>query len=266
MGATPMSEALARSAPPVEEAWLELVQQQVGQSLLELLELPDEVRLDAQWARALEHVRAYAVRPAWRGRAALLLAGYCLARGSATVPARLWRFSAGLELLHLSQALHDEVTEGGVPRPEAVALAPLLASGPTGGHLAVVVGDHLFARALETLVGTSLPGAGEASQYALRLLRASYVGPYRMRQGGALAERGGVRQALRHARLRMVHGGLASSLVCGAMLAGADDALRLRLARVGCGAALSLELGAQLSALFAPSGDFARGHCTFHRL
>ena len=259
MGPTPMIAALARPAPPVEEAWLEVVRAQVTHSLGELLELPDEVRLDTQWARALEQVRAYVARPAWHGRAALMLAGYCLARGSTTVPARLWRFAAGLELLHVARAIHDEV----MGPPCLGALSPVLSPGSTGDHLAVVVGDHLFARALETMLGTSLPGATQAGQYCLRLARTSAVGDYRMRQGGALAGQGGVRQTLRLVQLRVVRDGLASALVCGALLAGADEPLRLRLARVGCNAGLARELNEELSRLLGPSGDFVQGHCTF---
>lgn len=263
MGTMPLNAPMPWPAAPVEEAWGEQVQAQVAGTLRELLELPDEVRLDVQWAQALECVRAYVARPGWRGHAALLLAGHGVARGSSTVPARLWRFAAGLELLHVCRALHDEVVEQDSLVRSAPLLQPLLAPSPTGAHLAVVVGDHLFARAFETMLSSSLPGAPEATRYCLRMDRASVAGEVRMMKAGVLGERGGVRQALRLARLRGLRRGLAPALVCGAMLGGADEGLRLRLARVGCGLGLALELGEQLAGLFDSPRDFTRGRCTF---
>ncbi|AKJ00239.1 geranylgeranyl diphosphate synthase type I [Archangium gephyra] len=272
MGLTPFTVAAPMPAPSVEQAWLQLVQARVDASLTELLELPDESRLDIRWTQALGHVREYVSRPTWRVRPALLLAGYCLARGSASVPAGLWRFAAGLELLHACMAIHDDTAEQSVLRRGGLTLHHQLAPGATGQHLSVVVGDHLFARAMETLLGSELPGATQASQYYLKLCRYSAVGRYvELQRGGACLSAGGVLQAWRLARLRMVREGLAPALVCGAMLAGADAELRLRLARVGCHVGLAYELREELLGLFgearvgvrAPRCDFLRGRRTF---
>jgi geranylgeranyl diphosphate synthase, type I len=267
MGPTPFIAAAPRLAPSVERAWLALVQAQVEGALGELLALPDEARLDEGWAKALGQARAQLARSTQRTRPALLLAGYCLARGSTAVPAGLWRFVAGLELLHASRVLHCDVLAFSRPRPEGAPLHARLAPGPTGGHLAVIVGDHLFARALEVMMEADMPGAVQASQYCLRMDRSTVPGLFRREQGGGLAERGGVRQALRLARLRMVREGLATSLVCGAMLAGAEESLRLRLARVGCGLGLATLLRQESASLFevpwGGPGDFALGRCTF---
>ncbi|ATB30870.1 farnesyltranstransferase [Melittangium boletus] len=249
MGLMPFISPLPLPAPSVERAWVALVRAQVEGVLAGLLELPDEVRLDAQWAEALVRVRGVVLRPAERSRAALLLAGYCLARGSTVVPAGLWRFAAGLELLHACQALHADPT----------VLSARLAPERTGEQLAVVVGDHLFARALETMLEAGVPGAVEASEYCLRLHRVTTAGLFRAEQGGGLLEPGGVSRALRLVRLRAVREGLASSLVCGAMLAGADGDARLRLARVGCGVGLAVGLRQE----GAGWAGFARGRCAF---
>lgn len=78
---------------PLEQAWLQLVQTEVETSLAELFELPDEAGLDVRWTQALTQARAYTLRPAKRLRPALVMAGHCLARGSAVVPSGLWRFA-----------------------------------------------------------------------------------------------------------------------------------------------------------------------------
>ena len=241
MEPTPSLTAPARPAPSVEQAWLSLVQAQVRTALAEALVLPDEGRLDEGWSQALGQLRGLVARPAQRLRPALLLAGYCLARGSTTVPPGLWRFVAGLELMHTCRHVHAEVMESGrggecAGVRAARGGAPLharLAPEPTGAHLAVVVGDHLFARAMEVMMEAEVPGALEAAQYCLRLERTTAAGHFRQEQGGVLAEQGGVWRAFRLAQLRAVREGLASALVCGAMLAGAEDGLRLLLARVG---------------------------------
>ncbi|HEY0096966.1 MAG TPA: polyprenyl synthetase family protein, partial [Archangium sp.] len=234
--------------------------------------LPDEARLDIRWTQALGHVREYVLRPVLRMRPALLLAGYCLARGSASVPAGLWRFAAGLELLHAFQGIHDDAGEQTVLRRGGLTLHHVLAPGPTGQHLSVVVGDHLFARAMETLLGSELPGAAQATQHYLRLCRYTSVGRYvDLEQGGVRLGRGGVVQAMRLARMKMVREGLCPALVCGAMLAGAEQEVRLRLARVGCGVGLAHELREELLGLFGeprvaarvPRCDYMLGRRTF---
>jgi geranylgeranyl diphosphate synthase, type I len=256
MGLTPFLSSLPLAAPSVEQAWLALVRTQVDRVLEDLLLLPDEVRLDAGWAQALTHVRAHILCPSTRMRPALVLAGHCLARGSTVVPAGVWRFAAGLELLHASLAVHDEVLARRPGTPgDARTLPARLGYGHTGNHLSVVVGDHLFARAMEAMLEADVPGAVRAGEYCLRLARVSSASLFCGEQGGDLLAPGGVRRAWAFTRLRMMRAGLASSLICGAMLGGADEALRLRLARVGCGVGLAVELRQEAWGLL----DFPRG-------
>jgi geranylgeranyl diphosphate synthase type I len=256
--------------PSVEQAWLKLVQAQVEASLLELLELSDESRLDTQWTRTLEQVREYVLRPSRRVRPALLLAGYCLARGSAAVPAGLWRFAAGVELLHTFLVIHDDMTGQAALRHGGLALHHLLAPGRVGHDLAVVVGDHLFARALETMLGSGLPGSTRATRYYLRMFRHTTVGQY-LDMGPKPLGEVSVARALRVARLKTARQGFCAPLPCGAMLAGADMALQLRMARVGDQAGLAWQLRQDVSCLFEnarPSGmmgdcDFTQGRRSF---
>jgi geranylgeranyl diphosphate synthase type I len=270
MGLTSFTAASPLPAPSMEQAWLKLVQAQVEASLVELLELPDEARFDLRWTRALEQVREYVLRPCRRMRPALLLSGYCLARGSVAVPAGLWRFAAGLELLHAFLTIHDDVMDQTALRHGGLALHHQLAPGRQGMDLAVVMGDHLFARAMETMLGSGLPGAVRACQFYLRVYRHASVGRFldvRLASPGEV----GVLQALRMGRLLAVRQGLCTPLVCGAMLAGADEGLRLRMARVGDLVGLVWWLREDLRGLFGDSRasgpevdrDFTRGRCGF---
>jgi geranylgeranyl diphosphate synthase type I len=270
MGQLPHIAAPPMPAPSVEQAWLKLVQAQVEASLLELLELPDESRLDMRWTRTLEQVREYVLRPNRRMRPALLLAGYCLAKGSAAVPAGLWRFAAGLELLHTFYVIHDDLAAQAALRHGGLAMHHLLAPGRVGQDLAVVVGDHLFARALETMLGSELPGAARATQYYLRVFRHTSVGQYLDLGLSPLGEVN-VLRALRVTRLKTARQGLCAPLPCGAMLAGADMGLQLRMARMGDQVGLAWQLRQDLSCLFETaraSGtmadcDFTQGRRTF---
>jgi geranylgeranyl diphosphate synthase, type I len=270
MGLTPFITTPSRRAPPMEQAWLKLVRAQMEASLAELLELPDEARFDKRWTRALEQVREYVLRPCQRLRPALLLAGYCLARGTAAVPAGLWRFAAGLELLQAFLTIHDDVVEQTALRHGGLALHHRLAPGRQGMDLAVVMGDHLFARAMETMLGSGLPEGARTCQFYLRVYRHASAGRFLDLKFASPGEVG-VLQALRVGRLRAVRQGLCTPLVCGAMLAGADEVLRLRMARVGDLVGRVWCLRGDLWGLFGDSCasdpevdcDFTRGRCTF---
>jgi geranylgeranyl diphosphate synthase type I len=77
--------------------------------------------------------------------------------------------------------------------------------------------------------------------------------------------------ALRVAKLKTARQGFCAPLPCGAMLAGADSALQLRMARVGDQAGLAWQLRQDVSCLFEnarPSGmvgdcDFTQGRRSF---
>jgi geranylgeranyl diphosphate synthase type I len=249
-----------------------LVQAQVEAALGELLELPDEAGLDARWTRARELARAYVLRPAKRVRPALVLAGFALARGSTGVPAGLWRFAAGLELLHTFLLIHDDVADQAELRRGGPALHRLLAPGRAGEDLAVVVGDHLFALALEALLSSGLPGASRVAQSYLGVCRHTAAGQYLdLDLARAPLREVSLFQSLRVAHLKTARYGFCAPLACGAMLGGADAALLEGLERVGRHVGLAYQLRDDIIGLFGDPGvsgkpsdsDYVQGKRSF---
>ncbi|NBD13797.1 MULTISPECIES: polyprenyl synthetase family protein [Corallococcus] len=266
-----VQQPLADVAPP-EQAWLHLVQARVERSLAQLLELEDERALDARWTRAAEHARAYALRPAKRLRPALVLAGHGLARGSTAVPPGLWRFAAGLELLHTFLLIHDDVADQAELRRGGPVLHRMLAPGRTGEDLAVVMGDHLFARSLEAMLESGLPGASRVARYYLGVCRHTAAGQYLdLELARAPLAEVTLFQTLRVAHLKTARYGFCAPLVCGAMLGGADARLQQGLERVGRALGLAYQLRDDLIGLFgdaslsgkASDGDFMQAKRTF---
>jgi geranylgeranyl diphosphate synthase, type I len=255
-----------------EQAWMQRVQQQVEASLLQLFELPDEASFDARWTQALECTRDYALRSAKRVRPALFLAGYSLARGTPSVPSGLWRFAAGLELLHTFLLIHDDVADQARTRRGGLALHHLLGPGRAGEDLAIVVGDHLYSRALEAMLSSGVPGAAETCRYYLGVCRHTAAGQYLdLELSRAPLSQVTLFQALRVAHLKTARYGFSAPLVCGAMLAGANVQLCEALERVGRHVGLAYQLRDDLIGLFgderlagkAADGDFVQGKRTF---
>ena len=252
--------------------WLRHAQLDVEARLLELLELPDEQGIDPRWSEALVHTREYARRPAKRLRPALVVLGHGLGSGRAEVPDGLWTFAAAFELLHTFLLIHDDVADCAERRRGSPALHRVLAPGKLGEDLAVVVGDHLFARSIEAMLGTSLPGASRAVRYYLGVCRQTAAGQYldldltRLPLSEVMLFR-----TLRVARLKTARYGFVAPLVCGAMLAEAPRSLIDRLARVGRHVGLAYQLRDDLLGLFGDSqpagkssdGDFLQGKRTF---
>jgi geranylgeranyl diphosphate synthase, type I len=258
-------------APP-EQAWLQLVQAHVEAALAQLFELPDEQTLDTRWSEACARTRDYALRPAKRLRPALVLAGHGLARGSTAVPPGLWRFAAGLELLHTFLLIHDDVADQAELRRGGPVLHRLLAPGRSGEDLAVVMGDHLFARSLEAMLESGMQGASRVARYYLGVCRHTAAGQYLDLDLSRvpLAEVT-LWRTLRVAHLKTARYGFSAPLVCGAMLGGADAALQEGLERVGRSVGLAYQLRDDLIGLFGDSvvagkasdGDFTQGKRTF---
>ncbi len=269
---TASPEALPQLPLSPELAWLKTVQRQVEASLTELFELQDEAALDPRWTEAMEHARVYSLRPAKRVRPALVMAGYSLARGGLKVPSGLWRFAAGLELLHTFLLIHDDVADQADLRRGGAALHHLLGRGRHGEDKAVVVGDHLFARSLEAMLSSGLRGATEASRYYLAVCRHTAAGQYLdLELSRAPLSEVTLFQALKVAHLKTARYGFSAPLVCGAMLAGADAELCEALERVGRHVGLAYQLRDDLIGLFGDSrvagkaadGDFVQGKRTF---
>jgi len=252
--------------------WLRHVQSDVEARLAELLDLRDEQGIDPRWSDALGCAREYALRPAKRLRPALVAIGHGMGRGHADVPDGLWRFAAAFELLHTFLLIHDDVADAAERRRGSPALHRLLAEGKLGEDLAVVVGDHLFARSIEVMLEPGLPGASRAVRYYLGICRQTAAGQYLdLDLTRAPLSEVTLFQTLRVAHLKTARYGFVAPLVCGAMLAGAPRALLDGLDRVGRQVGLAYQLRDDLIGLFgdpqeagkSTEGDFVQGKRTF---
>lgn len=243
----------------------------VDRELQRLLRLPDEAGIDPRWTAAHERVIGYALRPAKRVRPALLIAGYNLASGRPATD-EVVRFAAALELLHTFVLIHDDVADRAESRRGGPALHHLLGSGRHGEELAVIAGDHLFARAVEAMLETDLPAAPSAVAWLLAVCRQTAAGQF-LDLSLARAPLGEVTlfQLLRVAHLKTARYGFVAPLVCGAMLGGGTEEQIATLERIGRQAGLAFQLRDDLLGLFGDStqcgkagdADFREGKRTF---
>ncbi|MCW5892844.1 MAG: polyprenyl synthetase family protein [bacterium] len=240
-----------RAADVAAIAWLSHARERVERDLDDLLVLPDEAGIDPRWSAALGEARAFAARPAKRLRPALVVLGWGAARGLAAVPDGVWRFAASLELLHTFLLIHDDVADGAAIRRGGPALHRCLADGRRGEDLAVVVGDHLFARALEAMLESALPRAGEVARYWLGVCRSTAAGQF---LDLALARTPLAEvtlfQTLRVGLLKTARYGFVAPLVGGARLAAAEPAVLRGLERVGRQVGVAFQIRDDLLGLF----------------
>ena len=256
------------------EAALAAFQMSLERRLEALVELSDERFTDPRWSRALVELRSYVLRPAKRIRPTLVAAGYALANGGLGqgVPAGVLDFAAGLELLHTFMLVHDDVADRAVTRRGGPALHCLLADGRPGEDLAVVLGDHLYALAVETMIGCGLPAASTATRYLMPICRHTAAGQYLdLELSRAPLEDVNLFQTLKVASLKTAKYGFVAPLVAGALLGGGSDALVDSLERVGRQVGIAYQLRDDLLGLFGDSsvagkdggGDFMEGKRTF---
>lgn len=251
---------------------MEQMRAEVDAAIERLLELPDEVALDPRWATVSEKVKRYSLRPAKRVRPMLLLVGHALARGHFSSPNGLSAFAAALELLHTFLLIHDDVADRALLRRGGPALHLMLGGGKQGDDLAVVAGDHLFARAIEVMLESGLEHAPSAVRYLLAICRHTAAGQsLDIELTQTPLHQVTLFQALKVAHLKTARYGFVAPLVCGAILAGADAELITALERVGRHAGVAFQLVDDLLGLFgddheigkAGGADFFEGKRTF---
>ena len=242
-------------------------QLELERSLRAWLVAEDESVIDSRWTAARDVVSEFALRPAKRVRPTLLAAGFACARGHVDTEA-LVDFGVGLELLHAFMLVHDDVADRATVRRGGPALHVALGDE----SLAVVAGDHLYARAMEAMLAAPSPAALKATRYMLEVCRHTAAGQHLdlVLARAPLAE---VRltSALKVARLKTAKYGFVAPLVCGAMLGGASPALISALERVGRSAGLAYQLRDDVLGLFgddavagkAGGGDFLEAKRTF---
>jgi geranylgeranyl diphosphate synthase, type I len=240
-------------------SWLEDFQADLERRLGRVLELPAERALEARWGRALKETRHYALRPAKRLRPALLAIGHGLARRKGSVPEGLWSFAIGVELLHTFLLVHDDVADGADTRRGGPALHRCLAAGRRGEDLAIVVGDHLFALAVDLMLGCNLPATPAVVRYYLGVCRETAAGQYLdLELSGAELAAARPLQAIRIAALKTSRYSFVAPLVAGARLGGGATRLVDALERVGHAAGLAYQLRDDLTGLFGNSAAAAK--------
>ncbi len=236
---------------------------------------PDEANLDPLWLRAREQVLVYTVRPAKRVRPTLAAVGWMLSRGAQpwdAIPTEVAQFGVGLELLHTFMLVHDDVADRANVRRGGPTLHHLLGKGRLGEDLAVVAGDHLYARAMEAMISAPSPHAVAASRFMLGICRHTAAGQHLdLSLARAPLEKVTLFQTLKVAHLKTARYGFVAPLVCGAMLGGGSPQLLDGLGRVGRLAGLAYQLRDDLIGLYGEDkvtgkdggGDFFEGKRTF---
>lgn len=236
------------------------------------LRLDDERALDPRWSQALAEVRAYALRPAKRVRPALLELGWALAGGRPAAAPGVLRFGVALELLHTFMLVHDDVADRAETRRGGAALHCVLGRGRQGEDLAIVAGDHLFARSVELMLGCGLPAAPVAAQYMMAVCRHTAAGQYLdLQLSSSPLASVTLFQAMKVAQLKTARYGFVAPLVCGALLGGAPSSLKDALERIGRQAGVAFQLRDDLIGLFgderltgkSAAGDYLEGKRTF---
>jgi geranylgeranyl diphosphate synthase type I len=257
---------------PKTQSALDHFQVELEQQLGGWVSAEDERGLDPLWQQSRSVVREFALRPAKRVRPTLVALGWMLARGESVIPPEVVQFGAGLELLHTFMLIHDDVADRAQARRGGASLHRLLGAGRLGEDLAIVSGDHLYARAMEAMFSAPSPHAVSAARYMLEVCRHTAAGQH-LDLVLTLAPLDEVTlfRTLKVADLKTARYGFVAPLACGAMLGGADRGLLELLRRVGRHAGLAYQLRDDLIGLYgddavagkAGGADYLEGKRTF---
>lgn len=247
--------------------WMGGVRSEVDHHIREALLSAEDEASDPTWGRCRELLSEYSLRPAKRVRAALLFSAFALTDGRAGVAPGLCRFAAGVELLHTFMLVHDDVADHATLRRNGPALHLLM-----GQDRAVVVGDYLFARAMEVMLSAPLAQATEVTRYYLQVCRQTAAGQYLdLHLGKVPLSQVSLFQTMKVAQLKTARYGFVAPLVAGARLAGATAPELQAFERVGRLIGLSYQFVDDLLGMFGDSAlsgkstdsDFLEGKRTF---
>ena len=139
------------------EKWLQSVRMRVDETLGQVLKASELPLGDSRWTHALGKVEEYVARPGKRLRPALLMLGYGIVDAKTEFPLPLLRFAAAVELLHAFMLVHDDIADGAETRRGGPALHRVFGHDKRSEDLGVVLGDYLFAYAIEVMLSSGLP-------------------------------------------------------------------------------------------------------------
>ena len=260
---------------PLEIAGVQSLHAELEHTLAQLFELPDEQAIDVRWSKAMLALKAFTVRPAKRVRPTLLVMGWAMAAKApaGAVPQGVKAFAAALELLHTFMLIHDDVADRAMTRRGGLALHRMLGGDAKSGEdLAVVLGDHLYSRAVEVMLSSGAPRAAAATRYMMEICRHTAVGQFLdLDLSRAAVGEVTLFQTLKVAHLKTAKYGFVAPLVVGAMLGGGGKALLAALERVGRAAGMAYQLRDDLIGLFGSEqvagkdggADYVEGKRTF---
>ncbi len=252
--AASLSETLRPASPSAKSPWAE-VRRRVEEELGSLLRTEDEASLHPYWNEARAQIREYILRPAKRIRPLFLVAGYGLGMGRWEWPAGLVRFAAASELLHGFMLVHDDIADRAESRRGGPSLHRMLGEEHLGEDLAVVAGDHLYARAIEAMLRSGFAEAPRAVTYYLGICRHTAVGQYLdLKMAQVPLQEVTLKAVLKVALHKTAKYGFIAPLCSGAILAGAPNALLSNLSRVGRLAGVAFQLRDDLIGLFGDQG------------
>jgi geranylgeranyl diphosphate synthase, type I len=277
-----MTQLAGRVTDAVQsETALAEFQSSFERTLMQHLECDDELHIDGRWTEAFAHVREYCGRSAKRIRPKLLAVGWSMATGQLAhgIPSSVRDFAAGLEILHAFMLIHDDVADRATSRRGGPALQHLFANADEtyasqrhSEDLAVLLGDHLYARAVEVMLSSTSPAASKATRYMLAVCRHTAVGQFLdLDSVSKKLDAVTLFQTLKVAHLKTARYGFVAPLVAGAMLGHGTPVLLEQLEKVGRQIGIAFQLQDDLLGLFGRDqiigkdggGDYYEGKRTF---
>ncbi|MFN0061633.1 MAG: polyprenyl synthetase family protein [Myxococcaceae bacterium] len=257
---------------PASTEWMGSLWAAIEAAMVESLQTPDEDLVGASWGDARSLVTEFALRPAKRIRPMLTVIGHQLATGVSDLSPDALRGGVAVELLHTFLLIHDDVADRAETRRAKPSLHKALGAGRAGDNLAIVLGDHLFARSVEVMLRAGSRFSVEATLSLLQACRFTAAGQLLdLQLVSTPLPKVTLFQALKVAHLKTARYSFIAPLVCGAILGGGSAELKLGLERIGRHAGLAFQLQDDLLGLFgidatlgkSGAADYCEGKKTF---